>query len=74
MSYHGANFPRRLTWEWAKNKFHYCLPLSYNIAVQFWSKNNWDDRKTFWIFFLDAVHFLKIFSIREKGLIDGKQL
>ena len=28
MSYHGANFPRKLTWEWVKNQFHYCLPLS----------------------------------------------
>ena len=27
MSYHGANFPRRLTWEWTKNRYHYCLPL-----------------------------------------------
>ena len=33
MSYHGANFPRRLTWEWAKNQFHYCLPLSSSSAL-----------------------------------------
>ena len=23
-----AKFPHRLTWEWAKNRYHYCLPLS----------------------------------------------
>ena len=27
MSKWGAKFPHRLTWEWAKNQYHYCLPL-----------------------------------------------
>ena len=27
MSKQGAKFPHRLTWEWTKNRYHYCLPL-----------------------------------------------
>ena len=38
MSYHGANFPRRLTWEWAKKQFHYCLPLIKNIHILLFQK------------------------------------
>ena len=33
MSYHGANFPCKLTWEWAKKQFHYCLPLTEEYII-----------------------------------------
>ena len=40
MSKRWAKFPHRLTWEWAKNRYHYCLPLSPVIveeyATDFW--------------------------------------
>ena len=28
MSKRATKFPRSLTWEWAKNRYHYCLPVS----------------------------------------------
>ena len=34
MSYHGANFLRRLTGEWAKNQFHYCDKISTKVASE----------------------------------------
>ena len=37
MSYHGAKFPHRLTWEWEKNRSHYCLPLSPTATRSTWN-------------------------------------
>ena len=30
MSKHGAEFPRRLTWEWEKNRYYYYVPNDVN--------------------------------------------
>ena len=35
ISKHGAKFPRKLTWEWTKNRYHWCAPLSQNIVAQY---------------------------------------
>ena len=32
MSKRGVKFPHTLTWEWTKNRYHYCLPLSTHLA------------------------------------------
>ena len=40
MSYHGAKFPRRLTWEWAKKQSLYCLSLISQKSL--FSKNQPD--------------------------------
>ena len=39
MSKHGVKFPRRLTWEWVKNRYHYCVTLKnekyYEVRRQY---------------------------------------
>ena len=35
MSKRGAKFPHTLTWDWTKNRHHYCLPLNVKICTTF---------------------------------------
>ena len=35
MSKRRAKFPHRLTWEWSKNRYHYCLPLMLKNETNF---------------------------------------